>query len=105
MLSPRPLLVEYLGERVVPHAGPGEGRSGVAGAFFTLHLLGCVTALAASRSRTAMLHRKEQPTLFELNACDELDSCPGLVTRHSPLPLSSSGLVTRHSSLFFGLLL
>jgi hypothetical protein len=68
---PSPLPRERVARR------PGEGRSGVAGAVVTLYLLGCVTAPAASRSRRAMTHWNEQPTLFELTTCDELPSSGG----------------------------
>src|SRR6516165_40808 len=60
-----------------PH-GEGPKCSGVAGVFFTLRLLECVTAPATSRSRTAMPRRNEQPTLFELTACDEPEAPRGL---------------------------
>ena len=39
--------------------------------------LDCVDATAASRSRTAMLHQIEQPTLFELTACDGFEARRG----------------------------
>jgi hypothetical protein len=50
-----------------------------------------------------MPHRNEQPTLFELTTCDELDSPPGLPPGHaSPSPLfllAHQRLATDHSPL------